>query len=230
MICRSTSDWYEPVDRSLVSEPVSPVIPTTDMYGLTEPLDASVDPATSFLVSSTCLATAERFVTDMLAAGLESGACGIAVTATTEAEGVRDAVYDRTHADESALSIIDCVTRDRGACVNDTDQITYVASPAELTQIGVALSERLEAFEREGVGRARITLHSVSTLLAYADLETVFRFLHVFTRRAEHAGGIGLYTVDRTAHDDRSLRTLAPLFDATIQLSEDGDEIVATLE
>lgn len=230
MICRSSSDWYEPVDRSLVSEPVSPVIPTTAMYGLTEPLDASVDPATSLLVSSTCLATAERFVTDALATGIESGAFGIAVTATTEADAVRDEVYDRTNVGESSLSIIDCVTRDRGACVNDTDHIRYVASPAELTQIGVALSETLERLEHEGVGRSRVTLHSVSTLLAYADLETVFRFLHVFTRRVEHAGGVGLYTIDRTAHDDQSLRTLAPLFDATVRLTEDGDEIVATLE
>jgi len=230
MICRNSSDWYKPADRQLTTVPASPTLQTPVMCDLTDQLDASVDPATSLLVSSTCLTTAERFVTDALATGIDSGGSGIAVTATTEAETVRDAVYDRTNVGESSLSIIDCVTRDRGACVNDTDHITYVASPAELTQIGVALSETLERLEHEGVGLPRVSLHSVSTLLAYADLETVFRFLHVFTRRVEHAGGVGLYTIDRTAHDDQSLRTLAPLFDTTIQLSEDGDGIVATLE
>ena len=230
MICRSSSDWYNLADRPLATVPASPTLQKTVMHDLTDQLDASIDPATSLLVSSTCLAAAERFVTDALATGIESGAFGIAVTATTEADTVRDEVYDRTNAGESSLSIIDCVTRDRGACVNDTDHITYVASPAELTQIGVALSETLEQLEHEGVGRSRVTLHSVSTLLAYADLETVFRFLHVFTRRVEHAGGVGLYTIDRTAHDDQSLRTLAPLFDATVRLTEDGGEIVATLE
>ena len=230
MICLSSEYRYESADRWLIIGPVSPTLHTVVMYDLTEPLDASVDPGTSLLVSAACLGSAERFVTDALVAGIESGERAIAVTATAEADAVRRDVRDRTEAPGSALSVIDCVTCDRGASVNDTDRVTYVASPADLTQIGVALSEALEGFEREDVERARVTLHSVSTLLAYADLETVFRFLHVFTRRVEHAGGLGLYTVDRTAHDDQSLRTLDPLFDATVRLSADGDAVVATLE
>ena len=200
------------------------------MYDLTAPLDTAVDPGTSLLVSANCLTAAEAFVTDVLAAGIESGEAGVAVTATTGAETVRREVRDRTSVVDPSLSVVDCVTRDRGTRVGDTDHITYVASPAELTQIGVALSETLEQLEHEGVGRSRVTLHSVSTLLAYADLETVFRFLHVFTRRVDHAGGLGLYTVDRTAHDEESLRTLDPLFDATVRLSTDGDGVVARLE
>jgi len=230
MICRDSKYRHKPVDRSLATGPVSPTLHTTAMYDLTDQLNASVDPATSLLVSSTCLAAAERFVTDALATGIESGEFGVAVTAATEARAIQGAVSDRTNAGESSLSIIDCVTRERGSCVSDTDRVRYVASPAELTQIGVALSETLEGLEHEGVDRSRVALHSVSTLLAHTDLETVFRFLHVFTRRVERAGGLGLYTVDRTAHDDQSLRTLAPLFDATVRLTADDDEVVATLE
>lgn len=200
------------------------------MYDLTAPLDASIDPGTNLLVSADCLTTAEEFITDVLATGIESGEAGVVVTATTGAETIRSEVCDRTDVADPSLSVVDCVTRDRGTCVSDTDWATYVASPADLTQVGVALSETLERFEREGPDRSRVTLHSVSTLLASTDLETVFRFLHVFTRRVDHAGSLGLYTVDRTAHDDKSLRTLDPLFDAAVHLSGNGDAAVTTLE
>jgi hypothetical protein len=56
----------------------------------------------------------------------------------------------------------------------------------------------------------------------YSNLQTVFRFLHVFTSRAENADGLGLYTLESTAHDDEALNTLTQLFDGTITVDTDG--------
>lgn len=65
-------------------------------------------------------------------------------------------------------------------------------------------------------------LHSLSTLLMYADLQTVFRFLHVFTGRIQSVGGLGVFTIDADAHDDRTMNTIKQLFDGIITTHEDA--------
>jgi len=55
----------------------------------------------------------------------------------------------------------------------------------------------------------------------YADLQTVFRFLHVFTGRIQSVDGLGVFCIDSTSHDDQAMNTLTQLFDGVIRMSED---------
>jgi hypothetical protein len=64
-------------------------------------------------------------------------------------------------------------------------------------------------------------VHSLSTLLMYSNLQTVFRFLHVFTGRIQSVGALGLFAIDSTAHDEQTMNTLKQLFDGVITTSED---------
>jgi hypothetical protein len=57
----------------------------------------------------------------------------------------------------------------------------------------------------------------------YSDLQTVFRFLHVFTGRVQSVDGLGLFSIDSTAHDDQAMNTLKQLFDGIIEVPEDGE-------
>jgi len=57
----------------------------------------------------------------------------------------------------------------------------------------------------------------------YSDLQTVFRFLHVFTGRIQSVDGLGLYVIDSSAHDDQTMNTLKQLFDGVVRLDEDGE-------
>jgi len=65
-------------------------------------------------------------------------------------------------------------------------------------------------------------VHSLSTLLMYSDLQTVFRFLHVFTGRIQSVNGLGLFSIDSTSHDEQAMNTLKQLFDGVITVP--GDE------
>ncbi len=59
----------------------------------------------------------------------------------------------------------------------------------------------------------------------YSNLQTVFRFLHVFTGRVQSAEALGLFIVDSTAHDNQTMSTLRQLFDGEIEVREaEGDE------
>jgi hypothetical protein len=124
------------------------------------------------------------------------------------------------------LGIVDCVSKQQGKNPAPGDDIVFASSPKDMTGIGIQLSEFLEGFYKErGVKRNRILLHSLSTLLMYSNLQTVFRFLHVFTGRIQSADALGVYVMDSTAHDDQTMNTLKQLFDGMLTVEErDGDE------
>jgi len=96
-----------------------------------------------------------------------------------------------------------------------------------MTGIGIKLSEFLQAFYQDrGIERNRVMLHSLSTLLMYADLQTVFRFLHVFTGRVQSVDGLGVFAIDASAHDDQTMNTLKQLFDGIVTTYEDREPSV----
>jgi len=66
-------------------------------------------------------------------------------------------------------------------------------------------------------------VHSLSTLLMYSDLQTVFRFLHVHGTDPERERPLGLFSIDSTSHDEQAMNTLKQLFDGVITVPEDEE-------
>ncbi len=194
------------------------------MYDLRPHLDAEVDPGTSLLLTGPPLTGKRSLAMDVLAAGTDAGDGAIVVTTKDGADRVLKDYEKRTPYEGKPVAVVDCVTRQQGVGdVREDDRIKYASSPVDMTGIGIKLSEFLQAFGDRGIERNRIMVHSLSTLLMYSDLQTVFRFLHVFTGRVQSVNGLGLFSIDSTAHDDQSLNTLKQLFDGIVTLSEDDE-------
>jgi KaiC/GvpD/RAD55 family RecA-like ATPase len=193
------------------------------MYDLNPHLDAEVEPGTNLLLTGPPLTGKRSLIMDVLAAGTEGGEGAIVVTTKDGADRVLRDYEKRTPYEGKPVAVVDCVTRQQGSDVRDSDRIKYASSPVDMTGIGIKLSEFLQAFGNRGIERNRIMLHSLSTLLMYADLQTVFRFLHVFTGRVQSVDGLGLFSIDSTAHDDQSLNTLKQLFDGIVNVPEDDE-------
>jgi KaiC/GvpD/RAD55 family RecA-like ATPase len=127
-----------------------------------------------------------------------------------------------TAPDETHLGIVDCVTKHQGRSANDTEMVKYTSSPVDMTGIGIKFSEFIEEFyTKRDVKRNRVAIDSLSTLLMYSDLQTVFRFMHVLTSRIEDAEAIGIHVLESTAHDAETLNTLKQLFDGIVTVEED---------
>lgn len=99
-----------------------------------------------------------------------------------------------------------------------------VENPGDLTGIGIELSELLSSMataagDDEAVA---VCFNNLTSLLQYADLQRVFRFLHVVTGRVKTIHGVGHYHIDPDAHDKQTMATLKGLFDAVIEIGEDG--------
>ena len=200
------------------------------MYDLADVLpDVELDPGTNVLVAGPPLTGKRQIAYDILAGGANRGDGSIIVTTKDSADKVLEGLDTRLDDGlEPDIGVVDCVTKQRGiGTIDDDPRIKYASSPVDMTGIGIKLSEFLQDFyETRGHTENRVLLHSVSTLLMYSDLQTVFRFLHVFTGRIQSAGALGLYVIDSTAHDDQAMNTLKQLFDAVIELEEsaNGDE------
>ncbi|MGM0590244.1 MAG: RAD55 family ATPase [Halobacteriota archaeon] len=195
------------------------------MYDLSPTLDVQADPGTNLILSGPPLTGKRSLGLEVLADGLRNGEGAIVVTTKDGADRILSEVSEHVDYGGKPFAVIDCVTRQQGVGeVTDTEYVKYASSPVDMTGIGIKLSEVLQSFyqDRE-VRENRIMLHSLSTLLMYSDLQTVFRFLHVFTGRIQSVNGLGLFAIDADAHDDRTMNTLKQLFDGIIQTSETND-------
>jgi KaiC/GvpD/RAD55 family RecA-like ATPase len=195
------------------------------MYDLGPPLDVDVEPGLNLLLSGPALTGKKQLAFDVLASGIRNGDGAIVVSNTDGAKRVFEALEDRVDYTDRPVAVVDCVTRQQGVSeARDDTQVRYTSSPVDMTGVGIKFSELLEEFyERQSIERNRVFLDSLSTLLMYSDLQTVFRFLHVFTGRVQSVDGLGLYAIDSTAHDDKTMNTLKQLFDGVIETHEDGE-------
>jgi len=198
------------------------------MYDLGPPLDASVEPGTNLLLTGPPLSGKRGIGLDILAAGARNGDGTIVVTTKDPGGRILSELGSRVETDGKPIGVVDCVTRQQGMGTDGVDdRVTFASSPVDMTGIGIKLSEFLESFYAEGnLRRNRVLVHSISTLLMYSDLETVFRFLHVFTGRIRSVDGLGLFCLDSTTHDDRTTSTIKQLFDGVVVTAEEGEPTV----
>lgn len=119
--------------------------------------------------------------------------------------------------DPGRMCVIDCTKQQSGS----DGPIRHVASPSDLTGIGIEFSSLFESLHGRGSGRVRVGIWSLSTLLMYADdFRAVYRFLHTLTSRIRTADGLGLAAIDPEATDQQALGTISQAFDARIDVRE----------
>ena len=184
-----------------------------------------VDPGTNLLVAGPPMSGKYGLALDVLAAGSVRGEGSIVVSTKDGADRVTSDLATHTGDGAGPLGVVDSVTKQQGMPATEDDPLVrYVSSPVDLTGLGIELSELLQHLYRErGATQNRILLNSLSTLLMYSDLQTVFRFLHVFTGRVQSADALGVFVIDDSAHDTQTLSTLKQLFDGIVEVREGGD-------
>jgi KaiC/GvpD/RAD55 family RecA-like ATPase len=173
---------------------------------------------TSLLVTGN--APSYSFSHETISESIESDEGTVYVTTERSAREVLEEYEDY---DTSRFGVVDCVSESQG--LEDTERkekVRFASSPSDMTGIGIEVSDLLEEFwENRGIERNRVCLESVSTLLMYSNLETVFRFLHVFTGRVRSIDGLGLFFIKPGMHDEKEFSTLRQLFDGRVEIKED---------
>ncbi len=125
----------------------------------------------------------------------------------------------------SRIGIIDCITESLGGAKVENEYIKIASSPVDLTGIGIRISRYFEDFSiKKNIPKTQLHINSLSTILMYSNIETVFRFMHVFTGRIKASGALGIYVIESGMHDERAIATLKQLFDGMIEIKSENDK------
>ncbi|HLB69716.1 MAG: recombinase RecA [Candidatus Methanoperedens sp.] len=124
----------------------------------------------------------------------------------------------------SRIGIVDCTTRMIGGEADEDEIIKIANSPVDLTLIGIKISQLFDRFFiRKNVKNIQLNINSLSALLMYSNIKTVFKFLHVFTGRIKAMRGLGIYVMESGVHDILAVGTLNQLFDGIIEVKVEND-------
>ncbi|WP_332898558.1 RAD55 family ATPase [Haladaptatus sp. CMSO5] len=199
------------------------------MYNLGPKLDGqSIAAGSNLLITGPPLSGKRQLALDILKQGFEDGEGGIVISTKDSGDRIVEE-YTRTgdSLDNVPLGIVDCVTKHQGiGTTTETATRKFASSPHDMTGIGIKLSEILEHFYgNQGIHRNRVMLHSLSTLIIYSNIQTVFRFLHVFTGRTQSANALGIFVMESTAHDQQTKNMLTQLFDGVIETNQETPQV-----
>jgi hypothetical protein len=148
----------------------------------------------------------------------------LAVTYTETATEFAERWNERCGANPARGGVV-AVGESEGHIDNPAWAVRTVENPSDLTGVGIELSELLSGMANAAGEEEHIAVcfNSITSLLQYADVQRAFRFLHVVTGRVKTVGGVGHYHIDPEAHDRKTLATLKGLFDAVVEIDEDGN-------
>lgn len=182
---------------------------------------ATFDAGTSLLVSGPTQAGRSRIL-DLIAGGSANDEPAIVISADLPARQVVEALRERNGFAPGRIGIVDC-TEGGTEGAGDGVRVATLSTPADLTGISLEFAKLLNSFQPEDrSGRLRVGVLSVSTLLMYGELQTVFRFLHVFTSRIRSAGMFGGFSLDPDVHDGQTYNTVRAIFDC--EATVDGED------
>jgi hypothetical protein len=100
----------------------------------------------------------------------------------------------------------------------DSVTVRHVPDASDVPRLGIVISDALSADPENVV----CCFDTLTALLQYADLQRVYRFVHTLNGRLGTVDGLAHYHMDPTAHDERTVSTLRPLFDAVVEVDRDG--------
>lgn len=197
------------------------------MYDLSSVLDIdaldSIQPGSNILISGPAMTGKQDLLLDGLADGNGNGEGAVAVTTGGRAEDTIDSILERSSdPDPDRVCAIDCRTEgDREEYERDDGAYVHrVTSPANMTGIGIGITQCFDRLSNGGVTDGRLGLTNLSTMITYSDKQTVFKFCHVLSSRLDSAGHLGLFTIDSSAHDEQTLQVIKQPFDGLIEIRE----------
>ncbi len=124
-------------------------------------------------------------------------------------------VYEK----KGLIKYVDAYSRSMGIDSEDPNCV-YIEKPTELDEIGMGVTNIQKTLGSEHKYH-KVVLHSVSTIMAYTDAMTTFRFLQTLTSRNKRAGAVSLYCMDYGMFSDAEVQTLKHLMNGILEFKVD---------
>lgn len=187
-----------------------------------------VTPGTNLLVSGPSGGGAREIALDLVT-GATSQEATLLISADVEGEALLERLDEAPEpVNRSMLGIVDCAGTPSDQDPRFLPHAEPISDPGDLTSIEIEFSLLYEKLaKREPIG-IRIGLFSLSSLLAHAPLTDVSRFLHMITGRIIATEDLGVFVVDSTEQDARTVDTMSQFCDGHVEVrgaDDDGLEL-----
>lgn len=181
---------------------------------------SEISSGSSLLIAGPALNGKRDLALDLLAAGHEKEDGLLIITTNKSGVNSIEELKQRVATlDMNRVGIVDCSGSDQQQTIRDI-ATQQVSSPGDLTGISIATAKLFQQFATQDIASVRHGLVSVTTLLQYLELDTIFKFLHIYTQRITATNGLGIFTIDNAAHDTQTINTITGQFDGVIELRE----------
>ncbi|WP_332899372.1 RAD55 family ATPase [Haladaptatus sp. CMSO5] len=189
-----------------------------ELEGILPEETLQVSPGTNILIAGPPMSGKQDLALSILAQGATDGEGSVIVSTDRSADSINEEFTKRVpNLNHDSFGIVE--SRESGGTAKE-EFVHSVASPGDLTGIGIGISQFMQRFNQSGITQTRLALDSISTLLSYVEVRTVFKFCHVLTARLEAVGYLGVFTLDTGAHDEQAVNTIKQVFDGMIELRE----------
>lgn len=186
------------------------------------PIDP-IEPGTSVLVAGPAMSPAEDLALRLVTDGYQTGDGSLYISTNMSSERLlADCQRIYPEFDFTSAAVVDCSGQDVIQSEYES-QIKFISTQSDLTGIGMKFSALYEALYLNSNGPVRTGLVSLSSLSMFVDLRKLFRFLQTLSGRIESAGGLGVFAIDPTTHDTKTINTLSQVTDGRIQVRESED-------
>jgi len=108
--------------------------------------------------------------------------------------------------------------------VTESVEVVSINNPNDITRLGILVSKTLDTWD-DGDATTVVCYDSVNVLLEYKDIQSTFRFFHVFLGTLESAGAIAHFHADPLAGTPQKINTLKPLFDEVVSIDSMGIDL-----
>lgn len=199
---------------------------TYDISGiLPDETISEISGGTNVLISGPAMIGKQELAIKLIASGHDRDEGILIVTTRRNATSlINDFKQIIPDLDTDRIGIVNCSgTDDRQRL--DEIALEKVSSPGDLTGISIGTARLLQGFYDRDISEVRHGLISLSTMIQYLNIETVFKFIHIYTSRIEDTNGIGVFTIDNDSHEPRTVNVISSEYDLIIELreNESGD-------
>ena len=152
----------------------------------------------------------------------------IVIATETQSEDLID-FFSENRFDTDYIGIIDAITRTSFTTIEDTQKIKYVGSPSDLTGMDIKFSQLTEEIMKGDFTSdpdqlfptpIRYCILSLTSMLMFRKIDTIYQFLHVVTSKLRKIGSIGVFLLNSESFDQKSMAIVKQLMNIVIELRE----------
>ena len=195
-----------------------------------EDLPTDVPDGSSILVAKPAALTDRAVELQIAEHYAAPGSCHLVLS--TDVDGAQTVEQYRSIGDEGTggrCGVVDASDSDHPSAPFQTHPIVSLPNPADLSRIVLAL-QQLESTLAGSSPTINVVARSLTPVVERARHDQVMRVVEQLVERQRSAGGVAVFGLEYTRHDDRTMTALRRLVDAVVWVETSAEDIRLDLD